>query len=368
MIDTQYHGSSGQGCRVRGNILSMRGYAPGEQPTDSSIIKLNTNENPYPPSPRVRQVLLDWAGQRLQLYPDPSARKLRETAGRLYGFRPEQIIAGNGSDDLLTIGVRTLVDQGDSLAYVDPSYSLYPVLAKIQGAQAAILPLDDDFQLPEELPAAVAACPLLFIARPNAPTATSFPMRRMERLCRQFAGVVWIDEAYADFADDHCLGLVGNLPNVVVSRTLSKSYSLAGLRVGLAFAAEPLIEQMSKVKDSYNLSLPAQLLAVAALDDAEYMAENTAAIRAARAALSESLAELGFAVLPSQANFVFARPPLPASQYSEALRARGILVRYFPGERTGDYVRITVGRPEGMERLLEATRAIVSELPGLPSD
>ena len=345
---------------ARADIRGMQGYAPGEQPRDGTVVKLNTNENPYPPSPHVLAAWSKAVGQGLRLYPDPVALELRTTAAALFGLRPEQVIAGNGSDDLLTIGVRTFVDQGDDLAYVEPSYSLYPILARIQGANPRPLRLEPDFQLPRELPGDLARSKLLFVARPNAPTGTSFPLSRMERLCREFRGVVWIDEAYADFADDHCLDLVGRFDNLVVSRTLSKSYSLAGLRVGLAFAQCGLVAQMLKVKDSYNLSWPAQHLATAALRDQAGMLRNAQRIRATRERVVAALEQSGFRTLPSQTNFIFTEPPLPARVYLGELRKRQILVRYFPGERTDKFVRITIGTEDEMERLLAATAEILA--------
>ncbi len=344
---------------VRTAIRSMQGYAPGEQPPPGTMIKLNTNENPYPPSPRVKKAWQELDISQLRTYPDPVAQSLRETAAAQFGLQPEQVIAGNGSDDLLTIGVRTFIDQNSPLLHTQPSYSLYPVLGQIQGAQVIALPLDENFQLPSVLPANLNEIPLLLLARPNAPTATVFPQERMEQLCREFKGVIWIDEAYADFAEDHCLELIKKFSNVVVSRSLSKSYSLAGLRVGLAFASSFLIEQMMKVKDSYNLSLPAQVLAKAALEDGEYMEENKGRIKTEREKLMKNLTELGFSTLPSQANFIFTRPPLPAPEFVEALRQRSILIRYFPGPRTEDFVRITIGQEKDMNRLLEASKEIV---------
>lgn len=326
------------------------------------MIKLNTNENPYPPSPLVEETWRNLDYAKLRTYPDPQAQALRRTAAEKFGLKPEQIIAGNGSDDLLTIGVRTLVDQGEGLAYTDPSYSLYPVLGRIQGARGIPVALGSDFQLPPRLQKTIADVPLLMLARPNAPTGTTFPLERIRQLCRKFRGVVWIDEAYADFAEDNCLELIDEFPNVVISRSLSKSYSLAGMRVGLAFARSGLIEEMMKVKDSYNLSLPAQKLGEAALRDEEYMQNNIKLIKAEREKTSRALTEFGFTVLPSQANFIFTRPPLPANEYMEELRQRSILIRHFAGERTGDFVRITIGQPEEMRLLLEATKDIIRKM------
>lgn len=345
--------------KVRPTIRTMEGYTPGEQPRDRNIIKLNTNENPYPPSPAVYAAWRNVESEILRRYPDPVSTELREAAANQFGFDPEQIIAGNGSDDLLTVGVRTFVDAGQNLGCPEPSYSLYPVLAKIQGAKAVFLPLDENFQLPEEIPEEIKNCPLFFVVRPNAPSSNSFPRKRMEQLCREINGIIWIDEAYADFGDDDCLDFVNRFPNVIVSRTLSKSYSLAGLRVGLAFGEKRMIEEMLKVKDSYNISLPAQIMGTAALNDTKYMKENTDKIRNTRDKTKNILEELGFQMPSPQANFIFAKPPISAENYVVALRKKNILIRYFPAPRTANFVRITIGTEEEMECFLDATAEII---------
>ncbi len=345
---------------VRQAIAAIAGYVPGEQPRDRTYIKLNTNENPYPPSPAVAAALADFEPGCLRLYPDPVADDLRRTAAGLAGLPgPEWVLVGNGSDDLLTIGVRTLVDQGGRLACFEPSYSLYPVLAGIQGADCLAVPLAADFGLPDDAGEQARGASLLFVARPNAPTGNSFPRAAVRRLCADFSGIVWIDEAYADFADDHCLGLVEECANVVVSRTFSKSYSLAGLRLGLAYANPALVAEMMKVKDSYNVNGLTQRLGLAALRDQAYMLANVERLRATRQSTAVALAGLGFAVLPSQANFLFCRPPMGGESYFRALRDGGILVRHFPGPRTGDHVRITIGSEDEMAALLAFTRRLV---------
>jgi len=346
--------------RLRENIAKMSGYVPGEQPRDKRYIKLNTNENPYPPSPKVEAALSGFDGRRLRLYPDPVCTELRQVAGELFGFGPEWVLCGNGSDDLLTIAVRTAVDQGGVLACPDPSYSLYPVLADIQGTTCVTVPLDEQFGLPEDLVARTAGAALLFIARPNAPTGNAFPRADVERVCETFSGIVWIDEAYVDFADDHCVDLVRRFDNVVVSRTLSKSYSLAAIRLGWAYANPSLIAEMMKVKDSYNVNMLTQSLATEALRDTAYMRTQAGRIRATRAWVSAELAELGFDVLPSSANFVFAAPPCPAVDVFEALRDRGVLVRYFNQPRINRYLRVTVGTDEEMAAFLAAVKDILN--------
>ena len=344
---------------ARNAIRAMSGYVPGEQPKDRRYIKLNTTENPYPPSPAVAAALHDFDPTRLLLYPDPEACELRKVAAAQAGVTAECVLCGNGSDDLLTIAARTFVDQGGALAHVDPSYSLYPVLAQLQGARATVVPLDADFNLSPDAARQAAGATLFLIARPNAPTGNAFPLESMHALCRTFPGIVWIDEAYVDFADDDCLAFVRQYPNVVVSRTFSKSYSLAGLRLGIAYAAPALITEMVKVKDSYNVSMLTQVVGLAALKDRDGMRANAERIRATRATVSKALAGLGFRVPPSQSNFLFCQPPVPAADYAAGLRREGILVRYFPGPRTGAFVRITVGTDAEMAQLLAATQRLL---------
>jgi len=333
---------------ARETIARIEGYVPGEQPRDRTYVKLNTNENPYPPSPRVVAALHAFDPARLRLYPDPLSLDLRRTAGAPFGLGPDWVIAGNGSDDLLTIAVRTFVDQGGRLAYAEPSYSLYPVLADLQGAERLPVLLDAGFGLPPDVARRAAGANLLILCRPNAPTGNSFALDTMHRACREFPGVVWIDEAYVDFADDHCVEFVRQYPNVVVSRTVSKSYSLAGLRLGVAFARPDLINEMMKAKDSYNLDMLTQSLGKAALEDREYMLANAGRIRATRDRLCGDLRGLGFEIPPSQANFILARPPVPAAGLFRELRHRGFLVRYFDLDRVRDYLRITIGTDSDM--------------------
>lgn len=341
---------------ARPQIQAMQGYTPGEQPQSLDVIKLNTNENPYPPSPRVAQALASFDPESLRRYPDPVATKLRRVAARRFDVPDERwVLTGNGSDDLLTIALRTFVAPGETVAYPWPTYSLYPILCQIQGATPLAVELDERFEPSADFLEHAEAAKLLFIARPNAPTGNAFPMKRMREFCTGFHGVVWIDEAYAEFADDNCLALVREFDNVVVSRTLSKSASLAGLRLGIALANPALIAEMMKVKDSYNVSMLSQTLATASLEDADYTAECVDKIRTSRAATLEKLREFGFETMPSAANFVFVKPPQPAETYVEHLRSKNIFVRYFPGPRTRDHVRITIGTPEQMQRLFDAT-------------
>lgn len=345
---------------ARPNIARIAGYTPGEQPKGQRLTKLNTNENPYPPSPAVIDALRNFPAERLKLYPVPGADGVREAAAELFGIDSTQVLCGNGSDDLLTIALRTFVDQGGGFAYTEPSYSLYPVLADIQGARKMPVALNQDFMLPENAAELAAGATLFIMARPNAPTGNSFPKECVSKLCREFPGVVWVDEAYADFADDNCMDLLQHFPNLVVSRTLSKSYSLAGLRLGLACAAPELIAEMDKVRDSYNIDMITQALATAALKDSAAMRENVRRIRASREKLRSELQAMGCEVLPSEANFIFVKPPRPAAELFQTLRTRGFLVRYFNLPRISEYLRVTIGSEEDMAAFCATCRELFS--------
>ncbi|MDD3119371.1 MAG: histidinol-phosphate transaminase [Victivallales bacterium] len=340
-------------------IAAMSGYTPGEQPKVSNLIKLNTNENPYPPSPQVDEVLRQFAAGKLRLYPEPMADTLRDVIAALNGVSRENIIAGNGSDDILTIAVRSFCDAERPLACPDPTYSLYPALAEIQGAPCRRIALNDDFSLPEDLAAQAAGANLLLLARPNAPTGNLFPKEEIVRLCAAFDGMVLIDEAYVDFAADNCLDLAMNCPNVIVSRTMSKSYALAGARVGYAVSQSETIAGMMKVKDSYNLNMLTQRIAAAAFQDRAYLRQTVNRILATRARVAAELSRIGFAIIPSSTNFLFASPPDgDGGRYFELLRQNHIIVRYFPGARTGRYVRISIGSDADMDRVMAVTHQI----------
>jgi len=347
---------------LRRNIEAMAGYTPGEQPgAGDRFVKLNTNENPYPPSPRVLEALRAMDGSRLRRYPDPMADRVRDIVARLHGVRREQVLCGNGSDELLSLAVRAFSGEGDRVAWPTPTYSLYPVLAEMQGAEAVEIPTRDDFSLPLEALAAARAR-LLFLCNPNAPTGTWAPTEAIAQVADRFAGVVVVDEAYVDFARGHAMCLAAGRPNVLVFRTLSKSYSLAGLRFGYAVGPQGLIEGLAKVKDSYNVDAVAAELAAAALADQNHMRANVEKVRAERARLSERLAGLGFAVYPSEANFLLARTPDGDGRaWYEGLKARGVLVRYWNLPRLADKLRITVGTPEENDALLAAMQGMIKE-------
>jgi histidinol-phosphate aminotransferase len=333
---------------------------PGEQPGPGRrVIKLNTNENPYPPSPRVLAALNRAVDERLRLYPDPEAHGLRTRAAAVYGVPVDHVLAGNGSDECLALLVRAIVDPGDRVAFPIPTYSLYDTLVAVQGGSAVHVPWPRDFALPTALVEARAR--LTFLCNPNSPSGTLLPTAVVEDLARRIQGVLVVDEAYVDFADESAMPLVTRHPNVVVLRTFSKSFSLAGLRIGLAFANPELLAGLRTVKDSYNLDRLALVAAEAALDDLDHMRANVARVRTTRARLARALADLGFEVLPSAANFVLARwPDADLAPLARALAERDILVRHFPTPEVRDALRITVGTDEEVDELLSSLRATMS--------
>lgn len=344
--------------RIAAAVRRLDPYIPGEQPKSRSVVKLNTNENPYPPSPRVAEVLASYDLDRLRLYPDPVFTELRSLLAERHGTTPERVFVGNGSDEVLTLAARAFVDSGEAIGSFDPSYSLYKTLAAIRDVPFVPSPLADDFGWAEPVREAGGAKVALFLlTNPNAPTSIIYPDEKIERFVAGFPGVVLIDEAYADFSGHTCMPLAaapGN-ENVVVMRTLSKSYSLAGLRFGYCVGPEDLIDALYKVKDSYNEDAVAQDVAFAALKDIRWMEANAARIVATRDAAAAELRLRGWDVPKSATNFLFARPAhRPAAEIFEALRGRGIYVRYFPGPRTGDRLRITVGTDADMRKLLDA--------------
>jgi histidinol-phosphate aminotransferase len=347
----------------RKNIEAMAAYTPGEQPgPDERVVKLNTNENPYPPSPRVLEVLrrTDWSV--LRKYPDPMANKVRDAVARQFGVGREEVLCASGSDELLRLAVTAFVAEGDALAYPTPTYSLYPVLAEIQGARAIEIPSPDDFSLPVDA-LAKAKARLLFICNPNAPTGAWTRPEVIAHLADRAKSVVVADEAYADFAPASALEAVRGKPNVLVLRTLSKSYSLAGIRLGFAIGPEPLIAGLAKVKDSYNIDAVRIAVGAAAIEDHAYTRATVEKVKAERARLARELAALGFACIPSEANFLLARVPGgDAKDCYERLKARGILVRYWNQPRLADKLRITVGTPEENDALLGALAARKKEI------
>jgi histidinol-phosphate aminotransferase len=342
---------------VRPAIRSLEAYAPGEQPVTGGFIKLNTNENPYPPSPRVIESIRRAATEDLRLYPDPMANRLRDKAAETYGLTRDRVLAGNGSDDLLAMIIRTCVGPGERVAYPHPTYSLYDTLVAIGGGEAVRLPFGTDFALPVGL--ASTGAKVTFVCNPNAPSGTSVPVERLAELARRLTGLLVVDEAYVDFGGASALGLVSELSNVVVLRTFSKSFSLAGMRIGLAFGPPGVIAEIAKVKDSYNLTRLGIVAGVAALEDYDWMLANVARIRQTRERLTAGLVELGFAVPPSAANFVLARRPgRDQRPLYQKLKERRILVRHFATPELYDALRITVGAGAEVDALLTALRQV----------
>jgi histidinol-phosphate aminotransferase len=343
---------------LRPNIQAMAGYAPGEQPRGDGIIKLNTNENPYPPSPRVREAIEEvLVAGRLRKYPDPLGTAFRIVAGRVLNVDPDGILIGNGSDDILTILTRAFVPEGGLIVSPTPSYLLYKTLADIQGARFQTVPYLTDGNLPARWP--ITQANLTLIANPNSPTGTQVPVPALEALANQLQGPLVIDEAYVDFAQANALSLV-RMPGVIVTRTLSKSYALAGLRFGFAVAQPELIRELVKVKDSYNCDALSLAGAVAALLDHDYLADVTKNILRTRTRLTRDLQSLGFNVAPSQANFVWARrEDRSVKPLFEGLKSRNILVRYMNYAEYGDGLRISVGTDAEIDRLLEALRDLL---------
>ncbi len=341
------------------HVQSMTGYVPGEQPRIPGLIKLNTNENPYPPSPNVMKALAGIAASQVRMYPDPVSFALRQRIAALHGCSVDQVFAGNGSDEVLALCTRAFVEEGGTIGSFDPSYSLYPILSDIRPAQFVTVPLTADYEwnMPEGYRAS-----LFYLTNPNAPTSLLFSKEKIRSFCAAFDGVVLIDEAYADFAPWNCMDLIHDFSNVLVSRSLSKSYSLAGARAGYVVGAAELIAALFTIKDSYNVNAVTQAMALAAIDDQDHMRANCAKIIATRERISTALKIRGYTVYTSATNFLWVRPPAgqPAEAVFRHLREHKVLIRYFPGEKTGDCIRVTVGTDEQMDVFLAA-------LPDLPA-
>jgi len=348
---------------VRPTVRGMEGYTPGEQPgAGARVVKLNTNENPFPPSPRVMQAIREIEAESLRRYPNPTADAFRAAAAKLHNVTPDMIIAGNGSDDVLTIATRTFIPPGGTLAFPEPTYSLYPVLAQLQDAKTETVEWGRDFSLPIEALVATKA-DAIYIANPNAPTGTFVSPMKVAELAKAFDGVVLVDEAYADFADDNCLALVADRSNVVITRTLSKAYSLAGLRFGYAIAQPAVINEMMKVKDSYNADAISIVAATAAIEDQEYARDKWDYVRSERQRMSSELTQMGWTVLPSQANFILVTVPDGRGREAyQGLKQQGILVRFFDKPGLKDKLRITIGQAHENNALLAGIKALSSEL------
>jgi histidinol-phosphate aminotransferase len=363
---------------IRPLVRQLHAYVPGEQPKIKGLIKLNTNENPYPPSPKVLAAVRAAVDERLRLYPNPTAEKLRAKLAKRHGCRPENILVGNGSDEILALMVRGFTEPRrktesgqrynawETVQYFTPGYSLYPVLADIHGAAKNAVPLHPDFSLPgvAELKRGgqwQAGAALTFLTTPNAPSGRGYATTELEKLCRAQKGVLVLDEAYVDFANENALKLALKLPNVLVARTFSKAYSLCYQRVGYGVGPAELIAALHKIRDSYNVNGLGQIAAETTLDDLPYYRANLEKIVATREWLARELTRLGFRVPPSQTNFLLVTPPLfPAREWLQKLRDRKILIRWFSTPDVSRYLRISIGTPAEAAALVKAARSILS--------
>jgi histidinol-phosphate aminotransferase len=361
---------------IRPLVRNLHPYTPGEQTQVAGLVKLNTNENPYPPAPAVLKAVKAAVDRRLRLYPEPTASALRQRLAKLHRCQPENIIVGNGSDELLALATRAFVEPAEStrltaqgvsqstVQYFDPGYSLYPVLAAIHGARHNAVPLHGDFELPtlSRLRRSVQwdfRAALSFLTTPNAPAGRGYSTADLDTLASLHKGVLILDEAYADFADENAMSLALKHPHVIVSRTFSKAYSLCFQRVGYFVGPVELIDALHRIRDSYNVNGLGQVAAEATLDHLDYYQANFKKIVATRKQTADALVGLGFDVFPSQTNFLLVRPPrFPAEAWMEQLRKRKVLVRWFDAPTVRAYLRITIGMPDQMEKLLAAAKAI----------
>ncbi|MGD0251483.1 MAG: histidinol-phosphate transaminase [Verrucomicrobiota bacterium] len=368
---------------IRPLVRELHPYVYGEQPKIKGLIKLNTNENPYPPSPHVLAAVKAAVDGRLRLYPNPTAQPLREKLAKLHGCHVDNLIVGNGSDELLALATRAFVEpvgtarravrssQRDDpttvVQYFTPSYSLYPVLADIHGARKNPVPLKPDFSLPSMAELKRDGVwkfdtALTYVTTPNAPSGRGYKTSELEKICRAQNGVVILDEAYVDFAEENALKLALKYPHVIVARTFSKAYSLCFQRVGYFVGHHDLIAALHKIRDSYNVNGLGQIAAEVALGDLKHYRANFKKIIATREWLGRELTKLGFRVFPSRTNFILARPPrFAAHEWQRKLRGQKILVRWFGFTEVKNHLRITVGTPPEVEALVKAARKIIFE-------
>jgi len=343
----------------RDNIEQVKGYEPGFQPKQTDVLKLNTNENPYPPSPKVMEVLAQIKPEQLRRYPDPRGDQFRRAAAKVHGLSPDHILCCNGGDELLTLAFRAFCDENRPVAYPVPTYSLYPVLANLQNCKAIEIPFDSEFNLPPKLAATGAA--LTIVCNPNAPSATFIDVGELASFADELDNILLIDEAYVDFADDNCINLVKEFDNVIILRSMSKGYGLAGLRFGYAIASPDLIAGLLKIKDSYNVNALAFTIAAEAIKDQKYFKENVEKVKSDRDILTGQLRALKFKVAKSSANFVLAEcKSCQAKEVFEKLLRKNIFIRYFDLPSLNNKLRITVGTSEQNDKLVLALREIVS--------
>jgi histidinol-phosphate aminotransferase len=345
-------------------VRNISPYVPGEQPKDRKYIKLNTNENPYPPSAKAIEAIRNAVNETLRLYPDPSSEELRETIARTFSLKKENVFVGNGSDEVLAFCFPAFFEPaGLPVLFAEITYSFYPVYAALFNTPYRLIPMDDEFNVPVE--GYFQENGGILIANPNAPTGKGLPLEDIQKILQRNAGsVVIIDEAYVDFGGHSAAGLIETYPNLLVIRTLSKSHSLAGLRVGYALGGNDLIEGITRVKDSvnsYTVDRMAQAGAREAIKDVACLQETLSKIIQTREHVSAGLMDMGFHVIPSQANFIFvSHAQFPAADLFQSLREKGILVRYFNKPRIDNYLRVTIGTDEEMDRFLE-TIAVICE-------
>ncbi|MHC4114791.1 MAG: histidinol-phosphate transaminase [Planctomycetota bacterium] len=343
----------------RDNIEEASGYTPGFQPERTDVMKLNTNENPYPPSPMVLEAVAGIGAEAFRRYPDPMGNTFREAAAAVNGVEPDNIICCNGGDDLLRMAFSAFCDKKRPVAYPVPTYSLYPVLAKVANCRTIEIPFDKEFKLPAKLAADGAV--LTIVCNPNAPNGSVVSVDELASLADEITGVLLIDEAYVDFAEANCVRLVKEFDNVIILRSMSKGYSLAGIRFGYGIAPVELIKGLMKVKDSYNVDAVAIAAATAAIKDEGYFKENVKKVKRERERLSAELREIGFAVVTSFSNFILAESKsYQASEIYDKLVERNIYVRFFDLPGLKDKLRITVGRKEQNDRLILALKEILA--------
>lgn len=343
-------------------VATLKPYVAGEQPRIQNLIKLNTNENPYGPSPKAIAAMQAAVADSLKLYPDPSALALRQSIARFYDVEADTVFVGNGSDEVLAHAFVALLKHDKPLLYPDITYSFYPTYCRLFGIEAVEIPLQNDFTI--DLADYERPCGAIVLPNPNAPTGIGLPLAAIEKLVAEHPDQpVVVDEAYIDFGGESAIPLTKTYDNLLVVHTLSKSRSLAGLRVGYAIGQRPLIDALERVKDSFNsypLDRIAQAGAAAAIDDREWFDETRGKVIETRERVTGALRQRGFEVLPSQANFVFARHPAHSGEaLAKGLRERAVLVRHFAKPRISDFLRITIGTPEECDRLIAAVEEIV---------
>ncbi|EJT03878.1 histidinol-phosphate transaminase [Rhizobium sp. CCGE 510] len=344
-------------------VSKLQPYVAGEQPRIPGLVKLNTNENPYGPSPTALEAIRQAADDRLRLYPDPAAMELRQTIAARHGLTAEEVFVGNGSDEVLAHAFQALLKHDLPLLYPDVSYSFYPTYSRLYGVETVEVLVDDKFQI--QLADYDRPCGAIIIANPNAPTGIGLPLADIEALIAAHPdAVVVVDEAYIDFGGESAIPLICKYPNLLIVQTLSKSRSLAGLRVGFALGQRPLIEALERVKDSFNsypLDRLAQVAATAAIRDEAWFETGRNKLIASRDRLIRELEALDFEVLPSQANFVFAKhESRSGAALQAALRERGVLVRHFAKPRISEFLRISIGTDEECARLVSALKEILA--------